>query len=409
MFLKKVQKGLPVRTKLLSQIGLLVLFIMAFTLMIAASITPAYAQSAWTQIWADEFSAASGTGVNTSNWFYDTGTCYPGCPASNWGTGEIQTYTNSTANVYHNGAGQLVIKAIRSGSSWTSGRIESQRSNFQPPSGGAMAIEGRLQLPNVTGAAAQGYWPAFWTLGAPFRGVYTNWPSAGEIDIMENVNGANTVWGTLHCGVNPGGPCNETTGLGGNRSGFSPSLQGGYHTYRIEFDKGVSPQQIRWYVDGILYHTVNANQMDATTWNNATNHGFFILLNVAMGGGWPGNPTSSTASGASMLVDYVRVYTRTGGSTQPTATPVPSGDFTHGVTVSGTTATIRFTSNVNSAWVDVHYTLNSAGQQNFRMSRNGNVWTQNVAGVSTGSTLRYWFTYEKSGLAYDTTTYTYTR
>src|SRR6266540_3128322 len=68
---------------------------------------------------------------------------------------------------------------------------------------------------DFNGAAAQGYWPAFWMLGAPFRGVYTNWPSVGEIDVMENVNGANTVWGTLHCGVAPGGPCNEFNGIGG--------------------------------------------------------------------------------------------------------------------------------------------------------------------------------------------------
>ena len=71
-------------------------------------------------------------------------------------------------------------------------------------------------MPNVTGTAAEGYWPAFWMLGAPYRGNYQNWPSVGELDIMENVQGLNTVWATMHCGTNPGGPCNETTGLGGN-------------------------------------------------------------------------------------------------------------------------------------------------------------------------------------------------
>ncbi len=294
-----------------------------------AGAEPQQALSSWTQIWADEFNGSGG--VNTGDWLYDIGTCYPGCPAANWGTGEIESMTNSTSNVFQSG-GSLNIRALHSGTNpltgWTSGRIETQRTDFQPPAGGGMAIEARIQLPNVTGAAAQGYWPAFWTLGAPFRGVYTNWPSVGEIDIMENINGVNTWYGTLHCGVNPGGPCNETTGIGGNASGFSPSLQAGYHTYRMEFDKSLSPQQLRWYVDGTQRFTINANQVDATTWNNATNHGFFVILNVAIGGGWPGNPTSSTASGGTMLVDYVRVYTANGGggaTATPTRTNTPNG------------------------------------------------------------------------------------
>lgn len=276
------------------------------------SLLPARAQSTWTLQWSDEFSGASGTGVNTTNWLYDTGTSYgcSGCPG-HWGTGEVETASSSTANVYQDGSGHLVIKPIKArNGTWTSGRIETQRTDFQPSSTGAMAIEASIQLPDVTGQAAQGYWPAFWALGAPFRGNYLNWPGIGEIDIMENVNGANTEWATFHCGVNPGGPCNETTGIGANVSGWSPTLQSAFHTYRVEFDKSVSPQQIRWYVDGVQVHTVNATQVDATTWSNATNHGFFIILNVAMGGGWPGNPNGLTASGKPMVVDYVRVYYR---------------------------------------------------------------------------------------------------
>jgi hypothetical protein len=78
----------------------------------------------------------------------------------------------------------------------------------------------------------------------------------------------------------------------------------------MEFDKSVLPQQVRWYVDGVQRHIVYSDRVDTTTWNNATDHGFFILLNVAIGGNWPGNPTSSTSSEGTMLVDYVRVYTR---------------------------------------------------------------------------------------------------
>jgi beta-glucanase (GH16 family) len=383
------------------------------------SAKPASALGAWTQQWADEFNGSGA--VSGSNWIYDIGTGYGCSTCGSWGTGEVETMTNSTANVNQTG-GHLAITPIRNGTAWTSGRIETQRSDFQPPAGGAMAIEASIQQPNVSGAAAQGYWPAFWALGAPFRGVYTNWPSIGELDILEDINGQSNVYGTLHCGTNPGGPCNETSGIGSGAHAC-PGCQTGYHTYRFEFDKSVSPQQMRWYLDGAQYFTVNANQVDATTWANATNHGFFIILNVAMGGGWPGNPTTSTASGVPMNVDYVRVYyangsggatptrTNTSGGPTPTytKTPVPSGDFSQSVTnLSATSIRINFVSNVNSAWVDVHYTgAPGLGQQNFRMARNGNTWTQTINGLSSGNVITYWFTYEKSGLAYDTGKYTY--
>lgn len=272
----------------------------------------------WRLTWGDEFGAAAGSGVDTgaNGWIYDLGHGYgcAGCP-DNWGTGEIEEMTDSTQNVAHDGDGHLAITPVRAGSpgdyTWTSGRIGTRRSDFQPAAGGAVAFEARIQLPDVSDNAAKGYWAAFWLLGAPFRGVYTNWPGIGEIDIMENVNGANSWWGTLHCGVAPGGPCFETDGLGsGEVTGWSPSLQSTYHVYRVEYDKRVSPEEIRWYVDGEQKHIVRATQVDAATWANATDHGFFIILNVAIGGGWPGRPTDATVSGAPMLVDYVRVYNR---------------------------------------------------------------------------------------------------
>jgi beta-glucanase (GH16 family) len=276
----------------------------------------------WTQIFADDFNGADGSLPSSSNWIFDQGHGYPNGP-TNWGTGEIEAATSNPANVSLDGAGNLRITPIRDGAgNWTSARIETQRTDFAAPNGGVLRFEGRLQLPNVSGAEAQGYWPAFWSLGTPFRsgGV---WPSVGEIDFMENINGANQVWGTLHCGVSPGGPCNETSGIGGIRNGFSPSLQTAFHTYAVELDKSVSPQQMRWYIDGVNYFTVNQNQVDATTWTNATNHGFFAILDVAMGGGFPGGPTGSTASGRPMVVDYVAVYTRGGGTTTPPPTSPP--------------------------------------------------------------------------------------
>ena len=280
----------------------------------------------WTTVFSDDFTGAANTGVNTGNWLYDLGHGYPG-GAGNWGTGEVESMTNSTQNVFQDGAGHLVIKPIRDGAgNWTSGRIETQRTDFAAPAGGKIRIQASIQQPNVSGAAAAGYWPAFWMLGAAARPVgATNWPGIGEWDIMEDINGRSSEFGTLHCGVSPGGPCNETTGIGSGERACS-GCQTGYHTYALEYDRSVSPEQLRWYLDGNNFFTVNANQVDATTWNNATHHGFFIILNVAIGGGFPaafgGGPTGSTASGIPMNVDYVAVYTSTGG-TQTTSPPPP--------------------------------------------------------------------------------------
>ncbi len=284
--------------------------------------------SGWTLAFSDDFNGAANTGVNTANWLYDLGHNYPG-GAGNWGTGEIETMTNSTANVYQDGAGNLVIKPIRDAAgNWTSGRIETQRTDFAAPAGGKMRMQASLQQPNVSGAAAAGYWPAFWAMGAAARPVgATNWPSIGELDIMEDINGRSSVFSTLHCGnTAAGGPCNETTGLGSGERACA-GCQTGFHTYAVEYDRSVSPEQLRWYLDGNQYFSLNSNAVDATTWNNALHHGFFIILNVAIGGGFPaafgGGPSASTQSGVPMLVDYVAVYTATGGTTTSPPTTAP--------------------------------------------------------------------------------------
>ncbi|MDX2675153.1 glycoside hydrolase family 16 protein [Streptomyces soliscabiei] len=321
--------GIPRRRRalvaVLSTLGLAAAAAAAVTLPANASApTP---PSGWTQVFLDDFTGAAGTGVNTSNWQYSTGTSYPGGPA-NWGTGEVETMTNSTSNVSLDGNGNLRITPLRdSAGNWTSGRIETKRTDFQPPSGGKLRVEARLQMPNVTGTAAEGYWPAFWTLGAPYRGNYQNWPGVGELDIMENVQGLNKVWATMHCGTNPGGPCNETTGIGNSVACPNTTCQSGFHTYAMEWDRSVTPEAIRFYVDGVNYHTVTANQVDATTWTNATNHGYFVILNVAMGGAFPdafgGGLDAATEPGHPMVVDYVQVLQAagSGGGT----TPPPSG------------------------------------------------------------------------------------
>jgi hypothetical protein len=274
--------------------------------------------------WSDDFTGASGTGVNTGNWKYDTG------PGSTFGTGEIETMTNSTSNVFQDGAGHLVLKALHSGTDpragWTSGRIETQAATFGAPAGGVVRMESLIQQPNVTTANGAGYWPAFWMLGSTLR-TGTQWPTSGEVDILEDINGRSSVFGTLHCGVNPGGPCGESTGIGSGERACS-GCQTGYHDYAVEIDRSKSPEEIRWYLDGNNYFTLQANRVDATTWANAVDHPFFIIYDLAMGGGFPdafgGGPNAATISGGQMNIDWVAVYNKGPGSTTPPTSPPPT-------------------------------------------------------------------------------------
>ncbi|WP_432177154.1 glycoside hydrolase family 16 protein [Streptomyces sp. Tue6028] len=338
--------------------------------------------SGWSQVFLDDFNGSAGTGVNTANWQYDTGTSYPG-GAANWGTGEVETMTSSTSNVALDGNGNLLITPRRDASgNWTSGRIETNRTDFQPAAGGKLRVESRIQMPNVTGDAAKGYWPAFWMLGAPYRGNYQNWPGVGELDIMENVQGLNTEWATMHCGTNPGGPCNETSGIGGNTPCTGTTCQAGFHTYAMEWDKSTSVEEIRFYLDGVNFHTVRANQVDATSWANATNHGYFIILNVAMGGGFPGafggGPYSSTEPGHPMVVDYVQVLQSDGSGT----TPPPTGNR-------DAYAAIQAESYDSQSGTLTESTTDTGGGQNIGALANGD-WAV-YKGVNFGSSAAHQF------------------
>lgn len=380
--------------------------------------------ASWNLVWDDEFNGSSGTGVNTSNWLYDTGTSYPG-GAANWGTGEVETMTNSTTNVFQDGSGHLVIDPVKDGNgNWTSGRIETQNTSFAAPSGGELEVTASIQMPAVTGSAALGYWPAFWMLGSAFRGNYTNWPSVGEIDIMEGINGLNKVYGTLHCGTDPKGPCNETTGLSGNTACPNTTCEAGYHTYTVIVDRSTSPEQIRWYVDGTEYWSVSSNNsgMDATTWANAVDHGFFIILNVAMGGAFPNavcgctSPSSSTAAGYGMHVDYVQVYTAGGSTSTPTATPTSSGScsgtFAEGVVDASTSTALPWFEPCGwtAGYVILHYIVAGGTQENVYMAYNSSTsrWEYTVPSITSGQVLSYAFTYQESGLQYDTSWYSWT-
>ncbi|ADD43606.1 glycoside hydrolase family 16 [Stackebrandtia nassauensis DSM 44728] len=271
----------------------------------------------WTQVFGDDFDGAAGSLPSTDRWRFSIGHGYPGGPA-NWGTGEIAYHTDDPNNVSVDGNGNLNITPRRDGSgNWTSARIETNKQDFKPPSGGVVRIESRLQMPNVTGEAAKGYWPAFWALGSPYRGNWWNWPGIGEFDVMENVNGIDSVWGVLHCGTAPGGPCNENNGIGASRPCPGGTCQSGFHTYTFEWDTSVSPHQLRWLVDGQQFHSVRQDQLPADTWNQMTSHaGYFIILNVAIGGAFPDGvaghqtPTAATVPNHPMVVDYVAVWTK---------------------------------------------------------------------------------------------------
>lgn len=262
----------------------------------------------WTKVWEDGFNGAEGASPSSRNWLFDTGTSYPG-GATQWGTGEIESYTRDPANVRLDGSGNLRITATRDASgAWRSGRIETRRADFQPSPGGELKVEARIRTPD----GGPGYWPAFWMLGRSFRGTYTNWPQAGEIDVMENLGReAATVHGTLHCGTAPGGPCHENNGIGGAWTRPDGSaLSAGFHTFAVEWDRSVPDEQIRWYVDGRRYFTVHAGDVGQSTWAEATHHGFFLVLNVAVGGGWPGPPEATTRPNRSMTVDRVSISRR---------------------------------------------------------------------------------------------------
>ena len=278
----------------------------------APKTTAATKPGGFTTTFYDSFAGAAGTGLNTSKYRYDTG------PGSKFGTGEIETMTGSTKNVFHDGQGHLVLRALHSGSDagsgWTSGRFETESSSFGAAKGGVVRMEASIQQPNVTRSTGAGYWPAFWMLGNGLRSGGA-WPAIGEVDILEDVNGRSSVFGTLHCGVNPGGPCGESSGLGSGEKACG-GCQAGFHTYAVEIDRSVSPEQIRWYLDGRDYFTLKQTRVDATTWSKAVDHPFFIIFDLAMGGGFPaafgGGPNGDTVAGGEMKIDYLAVYNKAG-------------------------------------------------------------------------------------------------
>jgi hypothetical protein len=268
----------------------------------------------WTTVFGDNFAGPAGSAPSSANWFYDIGTGY--------GTGETEQTTNSTNNVYLDGNGHLVLKAIDNGGTWASGRIESTRDDFQAPPGGELEMTASIEQPNP--ASGLGYWPAFWALGSPMR-AGGGWPTSGEIDMMEDVNGLNEASQTLHDASNsPGHALIACPGSGS-------SCQTGYHTYSVIVDRtNTSAESMEFLMDGTVESTITEVSVGTTAWQEAVDHGFFIIFDLAMGGNYPNGicscttPTAATSSGASMSVAYVAVYEE-GGNSTPTSTPTATG------------------------------------------------------------------------------------
>ncbi|MEA5360174.1 glycoside hydrolase family 16 protein [Amycolatopsis sp., V23-08] len=269
------------------------------------------AAETWTTVFQDDFDGAAGTGLNTQDWLYDKGTGYPG-GAGAWGTGEIETATDSTGNVYHDGAGHLAIKPVRDAAgNWTSGRIETQRTDFGAPAGGQAEISATLKQPSP--ASGLGYWPAFWAMGADARPVgATNWPSIGELDIMEDVNALSKHSTTFHCGQWQG-ECHDPDGITSDLQDC-PGCQDGYHSYSVVIDRrDAAAEELRFYLDGNQTYSVKQNQVSDATWKAAVDHGFFVIFDVAIGGSYPNkvcgctSPSADITPGAEMSIDSLSV------------------------------------------------------------------------------------------------------
>jgi beta-glucanase (GH16 family) len=277
------------------------LVLLLLVLTIGVSFNRARAQS-WTLVWSDEFDGSAGSAPDVTKWGYDIG-------GNGWGNNELESYTSRTQNAFLDGSGNLVIKVINENftgqdgiaRNYTSARLLT-KGKFQQKYG---RIEARIKIP-----FGQGIWPAFWMLGDDID--QAGWPTCGEIDIMENVGREpSTNHGSMHGpGYSGGSPLTGTFTLPSGQH-FSDD----FHIFAIEWD----PNTVRFYVDANLYETHTPTDMPAGgTW--VYEHPFFILLNVAVGGSFPGNPDSSTVFPQTMLVDYVRVYTDASANYTPSIT-----------------------------------------------------------------------------------------
>jgi len=278
-------------TRLMRSAGTL-LAVGALALSIAPASSMADPPHALALTWTDDFDGPAGSGPDPSKWRHDVG-------GDGWGNKELQYYTDSTRNSALDGDGNLVITARKeqpAGSScwygackYSSARLITQ-GKFDQRYG---RFESRMKLPK-----GQGMWPAFWMLGADYDS--RGWPDCGEIDVMENVgNEPSTLYGTIH---GPGYSDEEGPG-GETRLPDGAPLSNAFHTYAVDW----RADKITWSLDGRDYLTKTRADIPAgREW--VFEHNFFMLLNLAVGGTWPGSPDSSTQFPQQLVVDYVHVY-----------------------------------------------------------------------------------------------------
>lgn len=260
--------------------------------------TPRLTQAqTYQQVWADEF-----TNGISSSWQFETG-------GGGWGNNEKQYYQAANATVVN---GQLQITARKQsvgGMPYTSARLKTQ--GFQAFTYGKM--EARIKRP-----IGQGLWPAFWMLGSTIGSV--GWPKCGEIDVMEYVNTDPKVYGTAHWDSN-----------GQADYGNSLTTTDDYHLYSVEW----TPTYLRWFVDGTKYH-----EMDITNGTGGTEEfqqPFFLLLNLAVAGNWPGQTVDESKLPATMYVDYVRVYQLVAPATSSLTLEAESANVNNGMVVENCT------------------------------------------------------------------------
>ncbi|KAH8680534.1 putative endo-1,3(4)-beta-glucanase [Xylariales sp. PMI_506] len=275
-------------------------FLALHTKLASASTPPDYSAYGYTLSWYDDFAGDAGTLPDTSLWNIISGYLDV--------NGEDEVYEDSALNIQRSGGETLQIVPWDT-DGWTSGRIESVFT-FTPTDGQYTCVEANIRFGESTQAEKQGIWPAFWMLGESYR-QGTAWPECGELDIMEMVDGILTGYGTAHCDVTPGGLCDETTGLQGSVA--VPDYE--WHVWRLVWDNTPSnweEQTITWYLDGVAFHSISGSTFasDESVWNALAHSSMYFILNVAVGGDWPGYPTSETLTGYDnmMEVDYVALY-----------------------------------------------------------------------------------------------------
>jgi len=250
----------------------------------AVRAAPAAAADGWHLVWSDEFNQPAGTAPEASNWGYDLG-------GNGWGNNELEYYTARTNNARIED-GTLVMEARAekfSGRDFTSARLLTAGKRSWTYG----RFEARMKIPR-----GQGIWPAFWMLGTNIDSA--GWPACGEIDIMENVGKEPaTVHGTVH---GPG--YSGSGGIGGPvKLSGGAAVADDFHIFAVDCETNC----ITWSMDGTRYFTVTPANLPAhSRW--VFNEPKFLILNLAVGGGWPGNPDSTTTFPQCLVVDYVRVY-----------------------------------------------------------------------------------------------------